>query len=187
MTTCRRSNPQQPAGGARADRLHACHPDHRRRPPSGDLRPGRHGAGWHACPASGEGQIAQAFANLARRADGEWHDSGEYRQDHRVPDRSRPAGTLTARRAGRCSATMRRPPRCCSLPDWRTRAWWSRSKPKRWPDMDLVVATRSAMRSAGLPGYFEIGQHWCSANGTGLSTLLTAPRSTSLGILPTSV
>ena len=47
VTTCQPRSPAATRLGPRADRLHACHADHRRLSPPGDLRPGRHGARRH--------------------------------------------------------------------------------------------------------------------------------------------
>ena len=88
-------------------------------------------------PATGEGQIAQAFANLRAvlEANG-MAITNVVKTTTFLTDRA----LLPAFRAARGAvlATMRRRRRCCSSPAWPTRASWWRSRRRRWRDGVLI-------------------------------------------------
>ena len=82
-------------------------------------------------PTTGEGQIAQAFANLRAVLGANGMGTGNVvKTTIFLTDRALLAAFVP--RAVRCSATTPRRRRCCSLRGWRTRGSWWRSRRKRW-------------------------------------------------------
>ena len=82
-------------------------------------------------PTSGEGQIAQAFANLrAVLAANGMGVENIVKTTIFLTDRG--CSTPSAPPAPRCSESTPRPPPCCSSPGWPIPGSWWRSKPKRW-------------------------------------------------------
>ena len=104
-------------------------------------------------PTSGEGQIAQALANLrAVLAANGMTVANIVKTTAFLIDR----GLLAAYRQSRGAMFgdhAPRPPRCCSSPAWPTRAGWWRSRPKRWRNMDLIRRNTvgDAVRRAARP------------------------------------
>ncbi len=89
----RRNHRQQPARHQGPHRLHPRRPDHRRLSEPDHLRRGRHGAGWHR-PVIRRGPDWPGPGQPARRPDRQRHGGAEHRQNHRLPDRSRPVGCV---------------------------------------------------------------------------------------------